>query len=327
MPGSAADLLRLVHGHQVARAIQVAAQLGVADELAAGPQGVEELAAATEAHEPSLYRLLRALAAIGVLRELDDRRFELTELGQHLRSEDPESVAGWAAFAGVPSIWAAWGALDHSIRTGENAFARVHGEDVWAYRAKRPDESALFDRAMASHTSRASDAVLEAEDFGRFSLIVDVGGGNGALLAKILARNPQARGILFDQPHVLAEAALPERCEAVGGSFFESVPEGADAYVLKAIIHDWEDQESAAILRSVRRAIAPDGRLFLVEWVLGGPNELPGPKFSDLNMLVNPGGRERTIDEYAALFEQAGFRLVGETETSSGHSVIEGAPA
>ncbi|HET7808747.1 MAG TPA: methyltransferase [Gaiellaceae bacterium] len=327
MSASAAELLRLANGHQVARAIQVAAELGVADAIGDRARAVDELAPETDADEQSLYRLLRALAAVGVLREAEGRRFELTELGQPLRSDDPNSIAGWAAFAGIPSIWAAWGALDHSIKTGENAFKYVHGKDVWAYRAERPEESALFDGAMASHTSRASDAVLEAQDFDRFSVIVDVGGGNGTLLAKILARNPQARGILFDQPHVVAEASLPERCEAVGGSFFDGVPEAADAYVLKAIIHDWEDAEAVAILQSVRRAIAPDGRLFLIEWVLGGPNERPAAKFSDLNMLVNPGGRERTIDEYASLYEQAGFRLVGETETSAGHSVIEGAPA
>ncbi len=327
MSATAAELLRLVNGHQVARAIQVAAELGVADAIGDGARPVGELARETGSDEQSLYRLLRALAAAGVLLEGEGRQFELTELGRHLRSDDPHSVAGWAAFAGRPSIWAAWGALDHSVKTGENAFTHVHGEDVWAYRAKRPEESALFDRAMASHTGRASDAVLDAEDFGRFSLIVDVGGGNGTLLAKILARNPDARGILFDQPHVIAEAELPERCDGVGGSFFESVPGGADAYVLKAIIHDWEDAESVAILQSVRRAIVPDGRVFLIEWVLGGPNERPGAKFSDVNMLVNPGGRERTIGEYASLFEQAGFRLVGEAETSGGHSVIEAAPA
>jgi hypothetical protein len=324
---SAADLLRLVNGHQVARTIQVAAELGVADSLGDEARDVSDVARETGADEASLYRLLRALASVGVLHESEGRRFELTELGRPLRTDDPHSVAGWAAFAGAPSIWAAWGALDHSIRTGENAFKHVHGADVWAYRSERPEESARFDRAMASHTSRASDAVLEVENFGRFSTIVDIGGGNGALLAKILDRNPEARGILFDQPHVVAEAELPSRCQAVGGSFFEAVPDGADAYVLKAIIHDWEDPESVAILQSVRRAIAPDGRLFLIEAVLGGPNERPAAKFSDVNMLVNPGGRERTIDEYAALFDEAGFRLVGETQTSSGHSVIEAAPA
>ena len=327
MSDSAAALLRLVNGHQAARAIQVAAELGIADELADGPRGVDELAAATGTYEPSLYRLLRALAALGVLHEDDGRRFGLTELGEHLRSDDPHSVAGWAAFAGSPSVWAAWGALDHSVRTGENAFTHVHGEDVWAYRASRPDESARFDRAMASLTGRATAAVLEVEDFSRFSLIVDIGGGNGTLLAQILERNPEARGILFDQPHVLAGVTPPERCEVVGGNFFEAVPEGGDAYVLKAIIHDWEDPESVAILRRVREATAPEGRVFLLESRLGGPNELPAAKLSDLNMLVNPGGRERTIEEYEALFEQAGFRLVGEKATPSGQSVIEAAPA
>jgi hypothetical protein len=204
---------------------------------------------------------------------------------------------------------------------------------VWSWRAERPEENAAFDRAMASLTG-ASASLLEEYDFGRFGTIVDVGGGNGALLATLLAALPAVKGILFDQPHVVAAAGavveaagVADRCSVVGGSFFEAVPEGGDAYVLKSIVHDWEDAEAIAILLSCRRACSGDAALLLIERDLGPPNEAPAAKLSDLNMLVNPGGRERTVEEYAALFDAAGFRLVGATPTALGLSVIEAAPA
>ena len=321
------DLYRLINGYQTTQAIHVVTALGVPDLLADGPRSAEELARETGTHAPSLRRVLRALASLGVLHEEDDGRFALGELGQPLRSDHPQSAAGWAAFVGRPPNWAAWGALAHTVATGENAFRHVHGEDVWRHRESRPEESAIFDRAMVSITHGDTDSVLDAFDFGRFRLIVDVAGGTGAFLAAILERYPEARGILFDQPHVVSGAVVPDRVEVVAGSFFDAVPAGGDAYVLKAIIHDWEDEESVAILRACRDAIAPGGALLLVERLLGGPNEQPAAKLSDLNMMVAPGGRERTLEEYGALFEAAGFRLVGETATSSGRSVIEAAPA
>jgi len=320
------DLYRLINGYQTTQAIHVVAALGVPDLLADGPRSAEELASETGTHAPSLHRVLRALASLGVLHEEGDGSFTLGELGQPLRSDHPRSAAGWAAFVGRPPNWGAWGALAHTVATGENAFRHVHGEDVWGHREARPEESAFFDRAMVSITHGGTDSVLEAFDFGRFRLIVDVAGGTGAFLAAILERYPEARGILFDQPHVVSGAVVPERVEVVSGSFFEAVPPGGDAYVLKAIIHDWEDEESVAILRACRDAIAPGGALLVVERLLGEPNERPEAKFSDVNMMVAPGGRERTLEEYGALFEAAGFRLVGETPTSSGRSVIEAAP-
>ena len=321
-----AALQRLIVGHQAAQAVHVAAVLGLADLMAKEPRSAEELARETGSHEDSLHRLLRALAALGVLHELDDGRFELNELGELLRSDHPQSAAGWAAFVGRPDVWAAWGALGHSVASGENAFRHVHGEDVWSYRATRPDDSAAFDRAMVSQTLGVTESVLEVFDFSRFGTIIDVAGGTGAFLAAIVDRYPAARGILFDQPHVVSGAELPERCEVVAGDFFESVPAGGDAYVLKSIIHDWEDEEAAAIMHTCRAAIAPGGSLLLVERLLGPPNESPEAKLSDLNMLVAPGGRERTLDEYAALFEAVRFRLAGATDTASGRSVIEAVP-
>jgi hypothetical protein len=265
---------------------------------------------------------------------LEGHRFASTALGAALRADAPNSLAGWAAFVGEPYHWQAWGALEHSVRTGENAFRHVHGTDSWTFRARHPELSASFDRAMTALSRQVAAAVLAAYDFGRFRTVVDVGGGNGALLAAILARHPATRGVLFDQPHVvagapplLAAAEVADRCQVAGGSFFETVPAGGDAYVLKSILHDWEDEDCVRILQVCRRAMADGAALLVVERELGPPNANPDDKFSDLNMLVGPGGRERTPAEYAALFAATGFRFVGFTPSDIGTGVFEGAPA
>jgi len=325
-------LRRLTTGYQVTQAIHVAAKLGLADLLADDPRTSDALAAATGTHPDALYRLLRALAGVGVFREEEGRRFALTDLGACLRSEASDSLAGWAAYVSEPYHWQAWGALEHSVRTGENAFRHVHGTDSWTFLARHPELSAGFDRAMTALSRQVAAAVLAAYDFGRFGTVVDVGGGNGALLAAILAGHPATRGMLFDQPHVvagappvLAAAGVADRCEVVGGSFFEAVPAGGDAYVLKSILHDWEDEDCVRILRVCRRAMADGVALLAVERELGPPNASPDGKFSDLNMLVGPGGRERTPEEYAALFAAAGFRFVDFTPSAVGTGVFEGA--
>ena len=312
----ATTLHRLVTGYQVSQAIHVAATLGIADLLADASRTGDELAALTNTHPPTLYRLLRALASIEVLHELDGRRFELTPLGEPLRSDVPGSMVDLAAYMGRPYRLQAWGGLLHSVRTGENAFRHVYGTDVWTYRSTRPDESAIFDRAMTSLSRGATAALLAAVDFGGFRTVVDVGGGNGALLAAILAAHSHVQGVLFDQPHVvsgattlLEHAGVADRCRTVGGSFFESVPEHADAYVLRAVIHDWDDAASIRILTAVRHALADDGRVLIVEYMIAPPNEGREAKFSDLNMLVGPGGRERTREEFAALLDASGLRL------------------
>ena len=331
-PGSA--LGRLTVGFQVSQAIHVAATLGVADLLADGPRTSDELSAATNTHAGSLYRLLRALASVGVFHEEGGRRFSLTPMGALLRSDVPGSLRGWAMHVGRPYFQEAWSHLEHSIRTGDNAFQHVHGTDVWAYRAEHPDESAIFDLAMESQTAASNRALRDAYDFGRFGSVVDVGGGNGALLAALLGEFPAMRGVLLDQPHVVANAAavleragVADRCEIVGGSFFDEVPAGGDAYTLKSIIHDFEDERAVAILRICRRAMAADARLLLIERIVGPPNEDPRAKFSDLNMLVAPAGRERALDEWDALVTRAGFRLATATRSTSGLAVIEAAPA
>jgi len=329
----AESLQRLVAGSHVSQAISVAATLGIADLLADGPRSSDELAAATNAHPPSVYRLLRALAAVGVFHEEDDRRFSLTPTGDLLRSDAPGSVRGWATFLGRPYIRESWSALEHSVRTGENAFEHVHGTDVWRYRAERPDESEIFDRAMQSMTGGVNKALVSAYDFGRFGTVVDVGGGNGALLAGLLAANPELRGIVFDQEHVvanagpvLAAAGVAGRCEIVSGSFFEEVPRGGDAYVMKSIIHDWDDERSTEILQVCRRAMSDSAMLLLIERIVEAPNEGWRTKFMDLNMLVNPGGQERTLGEWETLLERAGYNLVEVTPTQAGVAVIAGSP-
>jgi hypothetical protein len=321
-------LLRLVSGYQVSQALHVAARLDIADRLAGGPRSSDELATEAETDADALYRLLRALAAVGVLRELDVRRFELTELGEGLRSDAPGSVYGWALMIGRPMHWNTWSSLAESVRTGENTFRLVHGTDVWSYRTQRPEELAIFDGAMTSVTGLIDAAVLDAYDFARFRKVVDVAGGRGALLAAILTRHETISGVLFDQADVVANAGalldrVGARCAVVGGSFFDSVPAGADAYLLKAILHDWEDPECIAILRVIREAMPEHGVVLVLERDLGGPNENPPAKFSDLNMLVNPGGRERSEEEYAALFATAGLRYVGATPSTAGISVFE----
>lgn len=328
-----AALRRLTNGFQVSQAIYVAVTLGIPDLLRDGPRTSADLAAATESDPGALHRLLRALASVDVLHQ-DGAGFTLTGMGQCLCSDAPEPVGGWAALIGRPYFWTAWGALIDSVRTGENAMRRVTGVGPWEYRAERPDERAIFDRAMTDLSRRVTSALLEAYDFSRFSTVVDVGGGQGALLAAILGANPGLRGVLFDLPGVigpaegiLEAAGVADRCTLSGGDFFEAVPAGGDAYVMRAILHDWEDPEAIAILRRIRAVIPGHGALLVLERELGDPNENPEAKFSDLNMLVMPGGRERTVEEFAGLFGRAGFELVGTTPAGGAMSVIEARPA
>ncbi len=327
-------LRRLVNGYQVSQAIHVAASLGIADLLAAGPRASEELAADTGTHPGALYRLLRALAAVGVLEEDGERRFVLTPLGEPLRSDVADSIAGWAAFVGRPYYWQAWSALGESVRSGENAFRQVHGVGVWEYRSTRPEEALVFDRAMASVSGRVGRALVAAYDFGRFGTVADVGGGHGGFLAALLTANPAMRGVLFDLPHVVATAGptlqaagVAERCRIEAGSFFDAVPAGSDAYVLMHVIHDWEDAEAVEILRTCARAAAGSAPVLLVEQLVAPPNAGPETKLSDLNMLVGPGGLERTREEFAQILAAAGLRLERVAAEAFGQHVLEAVAA
>lgn len=327
------DLMRLVNGFQLSQAIHVAAALGIADLLADGPRASDDLASKTATNAGALYRLLRALAAAGVFHEDDEKRFTLTPLGECLKSDAPVPVGSWAALIGRPNYWQAWGSLLYSVRTGENAFRHVNGASAWEYRSRNVEEGRIFDTAMAGLSRQVSKAIVEAYDFGIFGRVVDIGGGRGTILAAILAANPSLRGILFDQPHVVANAGpvlqaagIADRCEITGGSFFEAVPEGGDAYLLKSILHDWNDAEAAQILRVCRAAIPAAGKLLLVEQVIAAPNEGLIGKMSDLNMLVTPNGRERTAEEFAELLTSAGLRLTSVIPTASAVSLIEAVP-
>jgi hypothetical protein len=328
-----AGLRELIQGFQVSQAIHVAATLGLADHLASGARTSDDLAAATGMHASALYRLMRALASAGILHEHAHRRFRLTAVGELLRSDVPATQAPMAQLFCRESHWQAWGDLLYAVRTGNTAFDHVHGRGVWEHRAQHPAEGEVFDRAMAARTEQIAEAALAACDFSRFAHIVDVGGGDGTLLAKILTAHPQARGTLFDQPQTIARAqpslaslGLSTRCQAVGGNFFAGVPEGGDAYVLKWILHDWDDTAAVDILRACRRAMKPGRALIVFERLIGPPNAGSADKFADLNMLVMNGGRERTREEFAALFDRSGFRLVSVTPTSTPLSVIEGVP-
>lgn len=326
-------LWRMVNAYQVSQAIHVAASLGIADHLKDGSRSVDELAAATGSHAPSLYRLLRALASVGIFAEAEGR-FDLTPLAEYLRSDVPGSVRPWAAMIGQPYAWSTWSSLRDSIATGEPAFPALYGMSVWEYRSAHPEEGAIFDAAMNSLATTAAGAVVGGYDFAGIGVLADVGGGQGELLAGILAANPNMRGILFDQPHVVAGAApvleragVADRCDVIGGSFFETVPRGADAYLLKSVIHDWDDPPAIEILRQCRAAIADTGKLLLVEYLVRPGNEPDPLKFRDLMMLVMVGGRERTAEDFQRLYAEAGFRLTEIIPTRSPYYIIVGAPA
>jgi hypothetical protein len=331
-------LFRMVTAYYVSRAIWVAASLGIADHLAAGIRDAEGLARATETHAPSLRRVLRLLASVGVLDEGEDGGFSLTPLGQCLRSGVPGSMrAAVLLFGGRTQD--AWTELLHSVRTGEPAFARVFGTDAFAYMTEHPDVAALFDEAMADWTTQVAVATAAAYDFSRFQAIVDVGGGNGTLLAGILGATPGARGIVFDLPHVAARTqarldalGLSDRCRALGGDFFQEVPRGGDAYLLKHVLHDWNDERALTILRACRSAMDAEGILLVIEGIypprIDWSIASQGAAANDVNMLVCTGGRQRSEPEFRALYEAAGFtltRLVPTPPLST--RVIEGVPA
>jgi hypothetical protein len=326
-------LLELINGFRTTQAIYVTVTLGVPDLLRNGAVACDQLAVLTGSNPRALYRLLRALAAIGIMHEGEDRRFALAPLGRALVSDSHCSRNAWARFAAGPPLWASWGHLLHSVRTGETGFRDLHGRDVWSFRADNPEESALFDLAMRENARGIAQEMLSAYDFSQFRRIVDVGGGNGTLIAGLLAACPQATGTLLDLAHVISgagevlqQAGVRERCNVVAGSFLDGVPAGGDIYVMKNILHDWDDPEAHIILRNCHQEMRPGARLLIVERMLAPPNEGAEGKFSDLNMLVNAGGRERTSDEFAALLSSAGFELREMISLPSSRFIMEAIP-
>jgi len=326
-PALSIELMRLINGYQVSQALHVAAMLGVADQLKDGSKSYEIVAQACGAHPTSLYRLLRALAAVGVFREGDNKEFSLTPLGLCLTSDAPRSTRNYARWIGTPGQWGSWGNFLQSIKSGESAVGFTYGTDAWTYRRDHPEEQAIFDSAMTGNSRSEAQAVLDAYDFSRFGCVVDVGGGQGVLLKTILLACPATCGILFDQPQVTASAdqtlaELAERCQIVAGSFFDAVPQNGDVYIMKVILHDWEDARSTEILRTCRRAMSPTATLILIERVVGLPNEMPESKFSDLNMMVQYGAMERTHQEFDELLKSGGFEITEVRPTRSPLSII-----
>jgi SAM-dependent methyltransferase len=323
--------MNLVFGKCLTQAVSVAAHLRVADHLKDGPRTAEALAPVCEANADALYRLLRALATVGVLVEHPDRTFSLTPVGECLRTDVPTSLASMAKFFGEGWHHAAWADLLTSVRTGESAFARVHGEPAFEWVATHPREAQVFNEAMTSISTMSAFAVASTYDLSAAKTIVDVGGGHGFFLSALLLANRNAKGVLFDMPQVvagakqpIAEGGLAGRCEIVGGDFFASVPSGADVYTLKHIIHDWDDDASVKILANCAAGLAPGGRVVLVEAVLPPAGVPSFAKILDLEMLVmSDGGRERTEADYARLFERAGLRLARVVPTPSPMSIVE----
>ena len=329
-------LLHLINASWTTQAIYAAVELGLPDLLAAGPQRTESLAALSGSHPDALGRLLRALASLDLCRERDGA-FELTPMGTLLAADAPTSLRAWAIHSGR-NLWPAWGRLAESVRTGTSDRKRASGSDDFGHLERDPEAAAVFNHAMVEITRLVAQEVTRVVDLSNMARIVDVGGGYGELLAAVLGAHPGLRGVLFDLPHAidaasapLARAGVAARCELVAGSFFDSVPAGADAYLLKSVLHNWDDERCALILRNCRRAAQPRSRLLVVERVL--PEQIrPVPRDraiarSDLNMLVARSGRERTEAAYRSLLGSAGFRVEGILPAASDFSVIVATPA
>jgi SAM-dependent methyltransferase len=333
MPPAVA-LRHLLYGYRISQAIYVAAKLGIADVLKDGPKGSDELATAVGAHPDALHRLLRVLASVEIVAQVDQRRFTLTPLGAFLQTDVPGSLWSTAVLTGE-WWWPAYGELLYSVTTGKPAHDHVYGMRNFEYFAQHPDIGQLFLAGIAARRGPLSIAVAAAYDFSGVPLLIDVGGGAGDLMAAILKANPAMRGVVFDLPYILDDArALVEaegvaaRCDVVAGDFFASVPTGGHAYILRSVIHDWDDAQAVAILQNCHRAMQGQGKLLLVERVMPERAEhAPQVVLADLEMLVmTPSGRERTEAEFRGLLAAAGFKPTKIVPTQSELSIIEGVP-
>jgi hypothetical protein len=324
-------ILNMIRGYQGAQMISVAAKLRIADHLKDGPKTVAELAAGTKADEDTLYRLLRTLASMGIFTEDDGMRFRLNTAAESLRSGVAGSLRATAEVAGEDWMWRPWGALLHSVQTGETAFNHLYGENAFDWLAEHPDAARLFDDSQAESSGGSARAIVAGYDFSGARKVVDVGAGTGTLIVEILRSNPSARGVLFDLNHVVDAARtkldprVVERCEFAGGDFFKAVPRGGDFYVMRHILHDWDDERCQKILTTTRQAMSGKGRLLVIEDIVCGPNQPCAAKASDINMLVRTGGRNRTEKEYRELLSKGGFDTASVIPTGS-QSLIEATP-
>jgi SAM-dependent methyltransferase len=333
MPPAVA-LRHLLYGYRISQAIYAAAKLGIADVLKDGPKGSDELATAVGAHTDALHRLLRVLASVEIVAQVDQQRFTLTPLGALLQTDVPGSLWSTAVLTGE-WWWPAYGELLYSVTTGKPAHDHVYGMRNFEYFAQHPDIGQLFLAGIAARRGPLSIAVAAAYDFSGVPLLIDVGGGVGDLIAAILKANPAMRGVVFDLPYIIDDAralveaeGVAERCDVVAGDFFTSVPVGGHTYILRSVIHDWDDAQAVAILKNCHRAMQGQGKLLLVERVMPEQAaQAPQVVLADLEMLVmTPGGRERTEAEYRALFVAAGFKPTNIVPTQSELSIIEGVP-
>ncbi len=326
------QLTHILTNAALSRAVSSIAELGIADLIQAGrPQAVEHLASASKTQEASLYRVLRFMASHGIFEESGSRQFDHTPLSAALRSAAPGSYRAAARL--FHPIFAAWEGIDHSLETGEPAFNKVFGAPVFDYIPLHPELGPLFDAGMTSMNFYETGAMLEAYDFSGIGVLADIGGGNGSLISAVLGRYPHMKGMLFDLGHVvgraqenLKAAGLSDRCSVGEGSFFESIPAGADAYLFRHIIHDWTDAQCAQILGHCRKVIPANGKLLIVDSVVPVGNAPSLSKDMDMIMLTFPGGQERTGAQFGALLKAAGFELTSITPTTSMVSVVEGRP-
>jgi hypothetical protein len=323
-------LRQMFTGYWVSQSIYAVAKLGVADLLRDGPQDVEQLARTLRVDQGALYRMMRALASHGLFAEDHDHRFRLTRLGSLLQTDVPGSMRAMAIWNGeLP--YRAWGSVMHTMETGQPALKHALGTRLFDYLSQHPESRRVFDEAMTGLSMQVSQAVVSAYDFSGVRRIVDVGGGEGTLVASILAAHEQMEGILFDLPPAvenarkqIERAGLASRCEVIGGDFFEQVPAGADCYILASVIHDWDDEHSLRILKQCRRSMDRGKRLLLVECVIPGSSEPLFSKLLDLQMLVVTGGRERTETQFRDLLTAAEFRVSRVIQTTAPECVIEG---
>jgi ubiquinone/menaquinone biosynthesis C-methylase UbiE len=325
-------VFKMACGYWISQSLYVVTKLGIPDLLAGGPKTAEELAAATSTDGPSLYRVLRALATQSVFVEDPSRRFRQTPISECLLDR-PGSQRAMVVMMGEEH-YRAYGDLMYSVRTGKPCFDHVYGMPIFDYLSKHPEAAATFDAAMTGIHGRETAAMIDAYDFSKFRTVIDIGGGNGTVLRTVLEKHSSMQGVLYDLPHVidrarpgLAASPAGSRCQLVGGSFFESVPEGADAYMMRHIIHDWNDEQCRTILGHCRRAMKPEARLLVIDAVIKPGNEPQFSKFLDITMLALPGGKERTEAEFRTLFQSAGFELTRIVPTTSEVSIIEGKPA
>ncbi|MDH5640554.1 MAG: acetylserotonin O-methyltransferase [Nitrospira sp.] len=325
----------LAIGYWVSRLVYVAAKLKVADLLKGRSRTVEELASAAGVQPAALYRLLRALASVGIFAETKGRRFKLTPLAATLQTGVPNSMHAWALMINEPWMWDSWNELLHGAKTGEMPFLKAHGMPIFQYLGTHPEDLAVFGESMSSISRTENPAIAAAYKYPKVRTLVDVGGGHGSLLAAILKGNPRLKGVLFDQSAVIARAeqdqhvtakGIAQRCRLESGNFFEGVPDGGDAYIMKYILHDWSDEDCVKILSNCRAAMNEGGRVLVVDNVIASGNAPSWGKLLDIQMLII-GGRERTKEEFAALFAAAGLKLTRVVPTKCPLSIVEGVKA